>query len=372
MRSLKIGIIASARHAIREPFAGGLEMHTHALATSLRRRGHDVTVFASATSDADLGMEPVCDEASGLDFSQAARGDASMLAEPFMHEHHAYLHLMLRLQRADFDVVQNSSLHYLPVAMAPALPCPFVTTLHTPPTPWLESALAARRPARNATYVSVSACNARAWQEHVRRCEVIPNGIDLGRWRFRPEADPARAVWTGRIVPEKGPHHAIEAAHAAGLRITLAGPVHDAAYFREAVEPRLAEGDGYAGHLAHERLAALVGGAGVFLCTPCWDEPYGLVVAEALACGTPVAAFARGAVPEILCAASGRTAPPGDTEALAEAARACLGLDRRACRRRAEKHCSLQRMVDRYERLYRRLAGAQAAPRHAAAPSPTA
>lgn len=367
VESLKIGIIASARHAIREPFAGGLEMHTHALATSLRRRGHDVTVFASATSDDALGMEPVCGEASGLDFSQAAQADVSMLAEPFMHEHHAYLHLMLRLQAADFDVVQNSSLHYLPVAMASALPCPFVTTLHTPPTPWLESALAARPAAGNATYVSVSVHNARAWKR-VESCRVIPNGIDLGRWAFSPEADPTRAVWMGRIVREKGPHYAIEAAHAAGLSVTLAGPVHDEAYFRREVQPRLAEGDCYAGHLAHGALAALVGRAGVFLCTPCWDEPYGLVVAEALACGTPVAAFARGAVPEILDEASGRTAPPNDVRALAEAARACLTLSRRACRRRAEVHCSLQKMVDRYERLYRRLATADAPPPRAVQP----
>ena len=330
-------------------------MHTYMLASTLRVRGHGVTVFASTSADPSLGVEPICDRDSLLDFSQKAREDVSMLAEPFMAEHDAYLRLMLRLAGQGFDVIHNNALHYLPVAMAPTLPFPLVTTLHTPPTPWLESAVASRTSDRNTHFVSVSASNARSWGSAVGACAVIPNGIDLERWTFQPNADPGRAVWTGRLVPEKGPHFAIEAAHQAGLSITLAGPLHDRAYFEKEVAPRLREKDRYAGHLSHRQLAALVGQAGVFVCTPCWDEPYGLVVAEALACGTPVAAFDRGAMNEILDERSGCLAAPGDVEALSKAIQSALCLDRAACRQRAETHCSVQTMVDRYERVYERV-----------------
>lgn len=356
---MKIGIVASVRHHIGEPFAGGLEMHTYLLAARLRARDHEVVVFASASSDPALGVEAISAARAAPDFSPEARADPSMLAEPFMAEHHAYLDLMLRLPRRGFDVVHNNALHYLPVAMAGALPCPFVTTLHTPPTPWLESAITCNQAAANAAYVSVSRSNAASWTASLSAsrtsCEVIPNGIDLARWRFRPAADAGLAAWSGRLVPEKGAHLAIDAAHAAGLRIALAGPRHDPAYFEDEVAPRLSPADTYAGHLDHDALAALIGRAGVFLCTPCWDEPYGLVVAEALACGTPVAAFDRGAMREILDAQTGRLAPPGDAEALGRAALEAQTLDRAACRRRAEAHCSARVMVDRYEALYARL-----------------
>lgn len=348
---LKVALIASSQHPIAEPFAGGLEAHTSLLAAGLRDRGHRVTVFAASASP-ESGITALSD---GLDLSEAARDDASMPEEAFMVEHHAYLQLMLRLARSSFDVVQNNSLHYLPVAMSDMLGRPLVTTLHTPPTPWLESAL---RCASGATCVSVSEANAARWSASVAVHDVIPNGVDTDLWTFRPRpAAPDLAVWSGRMTPEKGPHLAALAARAAGLQLRLAGPVHDAKYFSRKVEPLLSERIRYVGHLRHEDLAQLVGSAAVFLCTPRWDEPYGLVVAEALACGTPVAAFDRGAMSEVLDDATGRLAEPDSVPALAEAARQAAGLDRGACRSRAERVCSADTMVDRYCRLYRELLG---------------
>lgn len=353
---LDIGIVASARHSIREPFAGGLEAHTHLLATGLRDRGHTVTVYASATSDPELGVEALCPRPSALDLSLAAEADPSMLARPFMDEHHAYLSLMLRLPARRHDVVQNSSVHYLPVAMAGTLEGRMVTTLHTPPTPWIESAVAAGGKRSDTAFVSVSRSNARAWRHAAAVRRVIPNGIDVDRWPFEAHPTQGLAVWTGRIVPEKGPHLAIEAARRAGLEIVLAGPLADLAYYEREVAPRLGPGVRYEGHLDQNETAALVGGAEVALVTPCWEEPYGLVVAEALACGTPVAAFDRGAVGEILDGATGRLAPAGDVAALAAAAVTAAHLDRRACRSRAEEHCSLEAMVSAYESVYSEVA----------------
>ena len=345
---MDICVIASSRFPIAEPFAGGLEAWTHALVTELNRRGHHVTLFAAPRSDPDLPVVTLPVHA----FEPSERALADVHAPPmaWMHEHHAYLGLMLGLGRADapaYDVVHNSSLHHLPVAMAAALSAPMVTTLHTPPVPWLESAVALS--ADPGSFVAVSEMTARAWSGVVSAA-VIRNGVDVAAFRPGPGGGPA--VWTGRMVPEKAPHEAMDAARLAGIDLVLAGPISDPAYVAREVQPRLGEGCWYAGHLRRHELAHLLGSASVAFVTPAWDEPYGPVAAEAMACGTPVAAYARGALAELVRTDVGELAPPGDVGALAAAAHLALTRDRGAVRAYAEQHCSLSRMVDEYERLY--------------------
>ncbi len=348
---LRIGVIAHLKHPIGEPFAGGLEMHTHLLCRLLRAGGHDVTLFASTRSDPALGVEAICEETAVLEVGTAEATDVA-----FFREHHAYLSLMTRLRRSDFDIIHNNSLHYLPVSMADTLPMPMVTTLHTPPFCWLESGV--RECGAGARFVGVSQSIRAGWTRVREIDAVIPNGIDLQRFQYRPVAATApHLIWYGRIVPEKGLHHAIDAARVAGMPLRIAGPISDQAYFAERIAPRLGEETRYLGHLDHEHLAIEIGAASAFLCTPCWDEPYGLVVAEALACGTPVAAFARGAIPEILTPDCGVLAAPDDVADLARAVQAASGLSRKACRQRAETACDAQVMADAYARLYTNLIG---------------
>ena len=351
--ALRIALIASARYPIRQPFAGGLEAHTWQLARQLRRRGHHVCVFGGAGSDPELAVH----ELPRLPrISAQARSDVSMPADWFLAEHHAYLALMLSLGGATgrYDLVHNNSLHYLPVAMAASLPVPVLTTLHTPPTPWLESAVRLRS-VSHTRFAAVSEHTAAQWGPLAARATVVRNGVDTDFWTPGPGGGPP--VWSGRIVPEKGPVEAIQAARAAGTGLRLAGPTPDRRFFREQVEPLLGGPISYAGHLDHTELARLVGSASVAVVPPCWDEPYGLVVAEALACGTPVAGFARGALPELLDDSCGVLAPPGDVPRLASAITGAARLDRSAARRHAVRTCSIGTMVDGYERLYRRLAG---------------
>lgn len=355
MSQLRIAIVAAARFPIAEPFAGGLEAHVWGLAGGLRDRGHEVTVFAGPGSDPRLGVQTLALERPRI--SDAARADVSMGPADWLDEHHAYLSLMLRLSRdgtATHDVVHNHSLHHLPIAMAGALDVPMVSTLHTPPTPWLESAIQAGGDGDRLTFAAVSEHTARAWSHLVHDARVIPNGVDMSRWTLGPGGGPL--LWHGRIAPEKGTHLAIDASLLAGEELLVAGPIVDRQYYETEVRPRLRSPlVRHVGHLHHDALAALVRRASAVLVTPCWDEPYGLVVAEALACGTPVCAFARGALPELIDTGCGVLVAPGDAVALAAAVDRAKSLSRAAVRCHAESTCSLERMVGRYEDLYREL-----------------
>jgi glycosyltransferase involved in cell wall biosynthesis len=346
--ALRVALIASNRFPLREPFAGGLEAHVWQLARALARRGHQVSLFAGDGSDP--GLDCIALTVHELTLSAAAQTDSSMPPAAQMADHHAYLTLMMELAAdCSFDVIHNHSLHHLPVAMAPLLSTPMLTTVHTPPTPWLESALMVTGGA-GTRFAAVSRHTAHAWQHAAPDIAVVPNGVDTARWRLGPGGD--NLVWFGRITAEKAPHLAIAAARSAGRPLVLAGPVSDAGYFERHIEPALGDGVCYAGHLDHHKLARLVGSSAAALVTPVWDEPYGLVVAEAMSCGTPVVAFARGGIPEILGPQAGRLVPPGDVGAMAAAIPAATALPRARVHRHALAHCSSDAMIAAYLKLY--------------------
>jgi len=352
----KILIIASLRYPIAEPFAGGLEAHTWALATGLRRRGHSVLVAGADGSDPavvgyEFGRLPTGDPAERPDITNHPVVQAAELA--------SFTGLMGQLHDGmlgSFDVIHNNALHPFPVEQAHTLPCPLVTTLHTPQLPWAERVLGSG--ARSGEdFVAVSRATAGLWQPLIRP-RVVRNGVDTSIWRLGPGG--AGAVWSGRIAPEKAPHLAIDLAIAAGLALTIAGPVIDETYFAEQVAPRLSDSVRYAGHLDRRELADLVGHSGVAFVTPVWNEPFGMVAAEAMACGTPVVALARGGLPEIIGTASGRLLRPaqstGFTPAdLTDAVRAiaeAAALDRAGVRRHANARCGSSAMIRGYERVY--------------------
>ncbi len=349
----RIALVAPSRSPIAQPFAGGLEAHVWTLTLALRARGHEVTLFAAPGSDPRLHARHLDLQTDWL--SADARRDVSMQPDLVVGEHHAYLALMMQLHRSfDFDLIHNHSVHYLPLAMSEAMPVPMVTTLHTPPTPWLESAV--RCASRPPQLVAVSRSTSAAWAHVARDIPVVLNGVDTRQWTFGPGGGPA--VWSGRIAPEKGLHLAIAAAAAADRSLDIAGPVVDRDYFARRIDPLLGPRVRYLGHLDQSSLSDVVRHADVALVTPDWDEPYGLVVAEALASGTPVAAFGRGGIPEIVDYECARLAVPGDIASLAQAMLDAAALDRRAARRRAEGHCSVQAMMASYERMLSTVVGA--------------
>lgn len=347
---MRIVLLAHHVAPVAPPFAGGVESFTWYLGRWLARRGHQVVAHAPRGSSIP-GVE-VRELDLDVRLSDAARCDVDMPPEHFMAAHHAYQRVLLDLRaNADpCDLVHSNTLHYLPLLLAATLPVPMLTTLHTPPTPWLESALRSLVRHDRVPLSAVSPATRTAWADVVPDVPVIRNGVD-------PEAWPAGAggpgaVWSGRIVPEKAPHLAIDACRAAGRPLTLAGPIIDHAYWDAEVRPRLGDDARYAGHLDHDELARLIGRSAVALMTPAWDEPFGLAAAEAMACGTPVAAVSRGGLPGLVGRDGGRLAAPGDAEALIRAVQDAARMDRSAVRRHAVRTAGIDAMGHAYERRY--------------------
>ena len=349
-------MLAHVRHPIAEPFMGGMEAHSWHLANGLAARGHEVMLFASGDSDPRFAIDPVLDRHYEATFPWAEhRGSPPLIA----HVDAGYAAACDRIAAGGFDVVHNNSLHRFPLERRRTDATPTVTSLHVPPFDALHWFVAAS-PAPQHRLTVTSASQLRAWWPNGAPPEasVLHNGIDTSHWRFRPDGD-GSAAWCGRITPNKGTHLAIAAARRAGIALTLYGAIDDADYWRDVVAPALGGDVRYAGHLGAAELPAAIGAASVFLFTPCWDEPFGLVAAEAMACGVPVAALDMGAAREVVDDA-GSVAPAGDVPALADAIVAAAAVPRAHARARVERLFSRDRWLDGCERLYRQCAQGRA------------
>ena len=333
---MKIAVLGHRRFPIKEPFAGGIERFTHLIVKGLAQRGCQVTLFAHPDSDRDLNLslEPIL--------------DTSFCNNTDEESHEAYLNIMDYLSTEDFDLIHDNSLNYFPMILEDRLNAPLVTTLHTPPFSRLTSAVRHRERQQRGHYISISKFNSQLWGLDHERIKTIHNGVNTQVFTYAPFYHRNCAVWTGRIIPDKGTHLAIKAAKKAKIQLVIAGPIGDRQYFTSEVEPHLGTGVEYAGHLEQAELVALLQSAAVTLCTPVWSEPFGLVVIESLACGTPVVAFDRGAMSEILDAQTGVIVPPDDTDAMAAAIKQAKRLSRYSCRKLVLEQFDLRIMIDRY------------------------
>ncbi|WP_010219186.1 glycosyltransferase [Sphingomonas sp. PAMC 26621] len=346
---MRIAILGHVRQRIGQPFAGGMESHCWHLATGLRARGHDVVLFASGDSDPGLPIDPVLPVHYEAQFPGAEhRGHAPLIA----HIDAGYEAACDRIAVGRFDVVHNNSLHRFPIEPRRTAVVPTVTSLHVPPYDALhwfvrESAV----PGHRLTVTSRGQLEA-WWPDGAPpQASVLYNGIDPASWPYRPQGD-GHAVWCGRMTRDKGPHFAAQAARLAGIPLTLFGAIEDPEYWAAEVEPLLGETVRYGGHIAGTALADAMGRASVFVFTPCWDEPFGLVAVEAMACGVPIAAFDMGAAREVI-GPGGCFAPMGDVAALADAMIAATALPRAPQRARVEALFTRDVWLDGCEALYR-------------------
>lgn len=357
------------------PPLGGVEVFLRDLIPGLVQRGAHVSLLAADGSHVDqadvprLGIDPERMALANLGHSpEAERSD-------LRDQHAAFQQVRdwcaTRADALDLDVVHAHAFDAPCFDLLRDLPnVAVVHTLHLPPIQPGVVAAARRAAEAGAVLVAVSAALARAWQAAgVRIARVVPNGVDVSSIPFGARHR-GYVLFAGRLSPEKGPELAVDAAKRAGLPLLLVGNIYDRAFFdghvRGLVEhrPELdgSAGDGaprdgatYIGHRDRSEVLRLMAGAAATLMPVRWDEPFGLVAIEAQAAGSPVVAFDRGALGEVV--RNGQTGLlVGDTSELAAALASGVSLDRSACRRWVEERFSLRSMVEGYLALYREVA----------------
>ncbi len=343
--------------AIREPQQGGSQAFVSDLARGLVGRGHDVHVYAASGSQIpgveviDTGVDPESLAGTLYRAFGPAPLDPAAARTAFARAYES-------VQKVRYDVIHNHSFDAPAVQLATALRAPVVHTLHLPPDEAMAAALRqAAESDRPPTVATVSAFQASAWRRIARVDAILPPYVPTRviPWSRAPGAG---AVFAGRLSPEKGAAEAIDIARAAGVPIDVYGDAYDAGYSREQIGQRRAW-PGVTVHQAVPRTSLWVAmaRAAVVLYPVRWDEAFGMAAAEAQACGTPVVAFRRGALSEVIAdGVTGFLVPPGDVQAAVDAVGRTAGISRPACRDHAEAHLDLERSLDAHERLYRQLA----------------
>jgi len=356
---MKVAIVAPLVSAIREPQRGGSQAFVSDLARGLAEREHEVHLYAASGSRVD-GVEVID---TGVDHRalQATLYRASRGAAPrgSAAAASAFAGVYDAVGRETYDVVHNHAFDQPAVALAHTARAPVVHTLHLPPDAAVAEALSvAARHHRPPLVAGVSVSQANAWRRFIRVDAILPPYVPTKLIRWSPNAGD-RAIFAGRLSSEKGAAEAIEIALEADIRIDVYGERYDADYAREEIDPRRKDPrvSVHAG-VPRTTLWRAMAGAAVVLCPARWAEPFGMVAAEAQACGTPVVAFRRGALEEVVVdGVTGLVVEPDDIGAAAKAVRRVTELSRSECREHAESSLDLGLSLDAHEQLYRRLAG---------------
>jgi glycosyltransferase involved in cell wall biosynthesis len=340
---MRIAIIASPVTPLRPQQSGGAQAFVSDLAVGLARRGHDVRLHCTEGSEVPgvhLVMVPAPVDA---DAALVMPGGRAPEPAPGVA---AALEAMFRSIDPGTDAVSQHAFD------APAFELgkgwPVLHTIHLPPlVPAVVRAASGIEPTRLAT-VSNS-CRALWKKAGVEIDNVLRNGVPDQRVDGAPVE--AVALVAGRFSPEKGIEHALQAAHSAGIKVWVAGAAYDPGY---AVDLTGAE---QLGSLPRDELRRVMGRSAVTICAVRWEEPFGLVAAEAQTAGCPVAGYRRGALPEVVeDGVSGVLVEPENVEALATAIRRCLALDRHMVRSSALRRLGIEQALDGYEAAFKEAA----------------
>ena len=322
--------------SIPPPKSGSVQTMTSLLTEGLVARGHDVTLFAPGDSVTRARLHAT--------FPRGYWQDPTM----WPWEMYELLNLTAAVERAaEFDIIHYEASYYpMSLAFTRVSPTPVSQTIHHAPSP-AEVALWMKYP--EAPFVAISQEQARLL-DGLNIAGIVSHGIDADRFTFSNTPDDY-LLFLGRFTPGKGPVQAIEVARRAGLRLLLAAA--DEQYYRDHVAP-LVDGKQvvYVGEVDFETKVRLYGGARALLYPVQAGEPFGLVLAEAMACGTPVAALDRGAVREVVeDGVTGGVFP--DLEAMVQGLDGVMAIDRARVHARAVARFGVLPMVDGYVRAFR-------------------
>jgi glycosyltransferase involved in cell wall biosynthesis len=320
---------------------GPWESVVSVLTENLVRMGLDVTLFATGDSKTSGKLAAVCPRAYSEDHS----------VDPKVAE---CLHISEVFERAaDYDLIHNH-FDFLPLTYSGLVETPVVTTIHGFSSPSIIPVY--RKYNARGHYVAISESDKSPQLKYVA---TIHHGIELAQFPY-VDAAGKYLLFFGRIHPEKGVREAIEVAQHAGIRLVIAGIIQDQEYFATEVEPHI---DGtsveYLGSVGPDRRADVLGHALALLHLISFDEPFGLSLIESMACGTPVIAFNRGSIPEII--RDGETGYVVEDIDGATGAVAAIGeIDRSICRADVEDRFTGTRMARDYVRVYRKILNQEA------------
>jgi glycosyltransferase involved in cell wall biosynthesis len=350
---MRIAVVAPLVTPIQEPQLGGSQAVVADLARGLAERGHEVDVYAAAGSAipgvtvVDTGVR--ADALSTLLY----RADRSSAAESHAGEA-AFRTVFDAVHQAHYDVVHNHAFDPPAVRFASTLEAPVVHTLHLPPDAAMAAALdQASRSANPPTIATVSKSAAAGWRRLAHVDVVLPNGVPVHQIPWS-ESGGGHLLFAGRFSPEKGAADAIAIARSANVPIDVYGEPYDAEYARDEVDSHRGEPDiTIHGGVPRTAIWTLMARACAVLCPAKWEEPFGMAAAEAQAAGTPVIAYDRGALAEVVRhGKTGFLVPAGDIVGAAQRVGQVAMISRADCRRHAEVNLNLEAAITAHERLY--------------------
>jgi UDP-glucose:tetrahydrobiopterin glucosyltransferase len=360
---MRIALIAPLVSPIAQPYIGGAQALLAALATGLSQRGHAITLFARSGSQLEgIQIESISVpmEVRPATFSQPA---AVATADPgFFAQANLFLELFLQLQRRshEFDLVHAHAFDW------PAYTCsallkelPVLHTLHLPAVaPEINQALRILdQQGHPLTLITVSRSCARTYASVTPIDHIVHNGLAITDIPFQAQVpSDAPLLFAGRISPEKGVEEAIDIAEKTDTPLVMVGGIYDQSYYDQKIAPRIAAARAritYLGQIKREEVWRHMSQAKGLLCPINWDEPFGLTTIEAMATGTPVIAFRRGAMAEIIQhGKTGFLAEPGNYEQAAALVQQLDTIRRADCRAYIAETFSIEQMIGAYEQIY--------------------
>ncbi|HEV3094400.1 MAG TPA: glycosyltransferase family 4 protein [Solirubrobacteraceae bacterium] len=343
---LHVAMLAPPWISVPPPGYGGVESVVGVLTEALVRRGHAVTLFCAPGSVSSARVVTLLDE-SHPDEIERSLYEVDHVARAFEE-------IDLAAYDRRFDVVHDHC-GFTALAMADRIDTPLVHTLHGQFT--TSTAAFYARHGHKAALVGISRAQLASGPAGLETVGSIPNPIDVRAWPLRERKDDY-LLWIGRMTAEKGPHRAIAAARSAGVPLVLAGVIQPGqqAFFDREVAPHLdGERVRFVGEVGGTVKRSLFAGARALLMPIRWEEPFGMVMVEALACGTPVIAFPEGAARELVL--DGQTGfLVEDEQAMGAAVGQLSRIAARDCRAWVAAHCDVDVVAAAYESAYRSVA----------------